>query len=265
MVSAGARWTSLPAFSIGIQVAPSTPDPASRAIERMAFICGCGHSGTTLAATMLSQHPRLYVPLYESEAFLEDGLAAQRLAKLVAEASAAGKTMIVEKTPRHIRKVDAIRRAIPGARFVVLVRDGRDVTASIAQRYPGDFAHGIARWVFDNRIALSLRGSADALIVRYEDIVVDPAREMTKVCAFLGVAYDDALLKYHERPHLWYGEKDVRRTSGVAHEHESFRNWQVNQPIFDGRGRWKRDLPQEIAAEFGRGDAAVLMTAFGYD
>src|SRR6185503_15224565 len=39
-------------------------------LERAAFICGCGHSGTTLVATILSAHPRIYVPLYESEAFL---------------------------------------------------------------------------------------------------------------------------------------------------------------------------------------------------
>jgi hypothetical protein len=230
----------------------------------MAFICGCGHSGTTLVATILSQHPRLYVPLYESEAFLDERLAPQRLGKLVAEAEAAGKTMIVEKTPRHIRKIDVIRRAIPGARFIVLVRDGRDVTASIAQRYPGNFTHGIARWVFDNNIALSLRGSPDALIVRYEDLVVDPARAVAGICAFLEIEYHESMLSYHEQPHLWYGEKEVRRTSGVEREHESYRNWQVNQPIFDGRGRWKNDLPAEVAAEFERGEAAALMKAFGY-
>lgn len=239
-------------------------ESATRAIERMAFICGCGHSGTTLVATILSQHPRLYVPLYESEAFLDERLVAQRLAKLVAEAHAASKTMIVEKTPRHIRKVDAIRRAVPGARFIVLVRDGRDVTASIAQRYPGNFAHGVARWVFDNGIALSLRQQADALIVRYEDLVVDPGRAVAGICAFLGIAYDASMLNYHREPHLWYGEKEVRRTSGVEAEHESYRNWQVNQPIFDGRGRWRKDLPPEVAAQFERGEAGALMKAFGY-
>jgi hypothetical protein len=230
----------------------------------MAFICGCGHSGTTLVATILSQHPRLHVPLYESEAFLDERLTTQRLARLVAEAKAAGKAIVVEKTPRHIRKVDAIRRAVPCARFVVLVRDGRDVTASIAHRYPGDYVHGVSRWIHDNNIVLSVRHDADVLVVRYEDLVVDPAHVVARICGFLDVAYDDALLDYHRQPHLWYGEKEVRRTSGVQREHESYRNWQVNQPIFDGRGRWKQDLPAEVAAQFERGDAALLMKAFGY-
>jgi hypothetical protein len=234
------------------------------AVERMAFICGCGHSGTTLVATILSQHPRLYVPLYESEAFLDEGLAPQRLARLAAEARAANRPIIVEKTPRHIRKVGEIRRAVPGARFIVLVRDGRDVAASIAHRYPGDFTHGISRWVFDNNIVLSLRGDPDVLVVRYEDIVVDPARAVAAICAFLDVAYDESMLNYHRQPNLWHGEKEIRQTSGVRHEHESYRNWQVNQPIFDGRGRWKKDLPAEVAAQFELGQAAVLMKAFGY-
>jgi hypothetical protein len=84
------------------------------------------------------------------------------------------------------------------------------------------------------------------------------------VCAFLGVPYDPAMLNYHERENLWYGKNDVRKTSGVGSEHEDLRNWQVNQPIFDGRANWKSRLPPEYAVQFGREPALTIMRKLRY-
>lgn len=45
-----------------------------------------------------------------------------------------------------------------------------------------------------------------------------------------------------------YGQTEISKTSGVGEvEHRALRNWQINQPIFDGRGSWKKKLtPLEI-------------------
>ncbi|MER3452770.1 MAG: hypothetical protein C4344_03630, partial [Acidimicrobiia bacterium] len=42
-----------------------------------------------------------------------------------------GASVVVEKCPEYHRVVDVIARYAPGARFVHLVRDGRDVVASL--------------------------------------------------------------------------------------------------------------------------------------
>lgn len=239
--------------------------PETGGLEQAAFICGCGHSGTTLVATILSVHPSLYVPLYESEVFLEEeAVGLERLADLRLAALRAGKRILVEKTPRHVLKMDVIRRVVRGARFILLVRDGRDVAASIAHREHGDFEAGIERWIHDNTFVLQEQDQPDVILVRYEDLVVAPSMEMSRICAFLDVPYFDDLLRYHQQPHFWHGERDIRRTSGVGDEHASYRNWQVNQPIFDGRGRWMRELPAGIVAELSDGRGAPLMRAFGY-
>ena len=42
-------------------------------------------------------------------------------------------------------------------------------------------------------------GEARYREVRYEDLVEDPAGELTRLCAFLDLPYDAAMLRYHER------------------------------------------------------------------
>jgi hypothetical protein len=236
-----------------------------RDLQQIAFICGCGHSGTTLVATILSRHPEVYLPLYESEAFLlSEETAVERLDRLRERTLESGKRILIEKTPRHVRKMAVIRRMVPGARFILLVRDGRDVTASIANRYGGDFRGGLKRWIDDNTLVLEERAKPDVLLIRYEDVIAAPQRQIRRLCAFLGLNYSKQLLMHDPRPKFWYGKSELRRTNGVGPAHEDLRNWQVNQPIFDGRGRWKRELPATVADEFERGRPLELMRAFGY-
>ena len=222
----------------------------------MGLVCGCGHSGTTLIATILSVHSSVYVPLYETKAFLgTERRARARLEELRSAAAEAGKTIVIEKTPRHVRHLDSIRKLVPGARFVLLVRDGRDVVASIAARANGDFESGLQRWIRDNSIVLHERDSPDVLLMRYEDVVVDPPGQLRSLCDFLGIEFSEDLLAHHRAPRLWKGR--------VA-AHNELRNRQVNQPIFDGRGRWMHELPPEVADRFTSGEAGKLMRAFGY-
>jgi hypothetical protein len=58
---------------------------------------------------------------------------------MTSEAQARGKLAWVEKTPPHLFHIRLIRRHIPTAQFVHVIRDGRDVVASLvdaAQKFP---------------------------------------------------------------------------------------------------------------------------------
>ena len=46
--------------------------------------------------------------------------------------------------------------------------------------------------------------------------------------------------------------------------HRALRNWQVNQPIFDGRGTWQERLSPEEQALFSDPAFRELMVHFGY-
>lgn len=87
----------------------------------------------------------------------------------------------------------------PDARFVHLVRDGRDVApSSIAMGWAGTNWGGIDRWIEAERLWDSLRERVGdrAIDVRYEDLVSSPERVLTKICEFVGVAFDSAMFDY---------------------------------------------------------------------
>jgi Sulfotransferase family len=228
------------------------------------FICGCGHSGTSLVAAMLAAHPEIHVPLYESEAFLVPDEAPARWARLRAQAAASGRPHFAEKTPRHLLHLDAIRAAVPGARFVILVRDGRDVAASFIKRH-GAAAVGARRWLKENPVARAESGAGDVHILRYEDLIAAPEAALRVLAGFAGFRFAPEMLRYHEAPRLWFGVDRLAKGNGAnGLEHRMLRSWQINQPLFDDRGKWRRLLAPEDLAPFEAPEGSALMRFFGY-
>lgn len=81
---------------------------------------------------LLTQHDPSGIRTFPSAANFFDRL-------MTSEADARAMNAWVEKTPGHLRYVKLIQRHIPTARFVHVLRDGRDVVASMvdaAQRFP---------------------------------------------------------------------------------------------------------------------------------
>jgi SAM-dependent methyltransferase len=76
--------------------------------------------------------------------------------------------------------------------------------------------------------------------------------------------FEEQMLQFHEQEQNWFGEVELRPTDGVGEDaHRTNRNWQVHQPLFDGRGRWRDELNLEELVRFNRA-AAPLMETFGY-
>ena len=106
--------------------------------------------------------------------------------------------------------VFVLRRLFPNARFLHLVRDGRAVYGSFVElgrkegqaeyfpSLPNSPEQAAAQWVSAVRqIERSLQTSANALTVRYEDLVTDFESIMTTVCQFLGLQYEPAMRDFH--------------------------------------------------------------------
>jgi len=254
-----------------LQSAQQMLAPLARALRTKCFICGCGHSGTSIMARVLASHPQTHVPRRETAAFLREKFvptvrpdALDGARQLLQDAVASGRPVLVEKTPSHIHSLALIRTLLPGARFILPVRDGRDVAASIALR-TGDAPLGIRRWVDETARVQAAAACPDVLVYRYEDFVTDAEATVRRVCEFLGLAYTSALLAYHRETQTWFDVPTMERGDGRSpEEHRKLRNWQVNQPLFDGRGRWRSELAPEHVAAFDHGPARQLMLAFGY-
>ncbi len=183
---------------------------------------------------------------------------------LVEEAKASGKTHFAEKTPRHLLRIKRIRSVVPGARFVVMVRDGRDVAASLVRR-SGTVEDGLERWVHENSALLRHIGSPDVHVQRYEDLVANPEQNLQAICKFASISWAQEMLEFHKTARLWFGVAQLKQGTGAKGEaHRNRRNWQINQPIFDGRGQWRELLSPSEASMFSEGKAGRLMKHFGY-
>src|SRR5687767_8625456 len=119
-------------------------------------------------------------------------------APFVAYAEREGKARWGDKTPAYIGHVDQLAAIWPDARFVVLVRDGRDVALSV-MGVP--FGPNNA-WAAARSWATAIRQGREAakrypgrvLELRYEDLVSDPATWLVTTCNFLGLDYKDDML-----------------------------------------------------------------------
>jgi hypothetical protein len=107
------------------------------------------------------------------------------------------KTRWCEKTPSHVFHLDLLSEAFPNAKFIHIVRDGRDCAASCLRRWVTHPVGASARW----REAMQAGRKAAETIpgryleVAYEKVIVSPEEELRRICGFLDVAFDDAVLK----------------------------------------------------------------------
>jgi len=97
-----------------------------------------------------------------------------------------GATHFVEKTPTNVYAFAALARLNPEARLVHLIRDGRDVAASLRRRGKSLYGAG-SRWLYDTLSGLRGRGQPSYLEIRYEDLVTDPPATLARVFAHLGL------------------------------------------------------------------------------
>jgi LPS sulfotransferase NodH len=187
-----------------------------------------------------------------------------------------GKRLAGDKTPGYVRKLPILHRLWPSARFVHVIRDGRDVALSLfdwkavrggllrlRRRGQVNPARSFPCWHEDRtstaalfwewNVRLGRAGGTDlgpALYheVRYESLVADPAGECAAICAFLGVAYDEAMLNFHEG-------RERRRPFLSAK-----RAW---KPVTGGLRDWRKGMSADEQRSF-EAVAGGLLEELGY-
>ncbi|HEX7256158.1 MAG TPA: sulfotransferase [Gaiellaceae bacterium] len=171
-----------------------------------------------------------------------------------------GKRLVGEKTPHYVRALPTLHALWPHAKFVHLIRDGRDVALSLLDWSRSDRAAGrFPSWDEDavttaalfwdchvrlGREAAGLLGSERYHELRYESLVVDPKRECQRLCDFLGVRFDQAMLSFH-KGHVRSKKSGPRR------------------PVTPGLRRWREQMESEDVARF-EAAAGHLLTDLGY-
>ncbi len=177
---------------------------------------------------------------------------------------ARGKKTVGNKTPDSVRRIGTLHTLWPEARFVHLIRDGRDVALSLMNwpsvrtKKPGTFptwkdnpVSTAALWwelnVRRGREAGEALGPELYRELRYESLVAHPEQECATLCEFLGLAYDEAMLSYHEAFTAAAGQE-------VVHD---------RQPITSGLRNWRAQMPPNDVERF-EAAVGVLLDEMGY-
>jgi tetratricopeptide (TPR) repeat protein len=233
--------------------------------RRMALLCGHPRSGTTLLEQVLDAHPQIVsaeeTHILHDEAYLplSRGFPETTSVLQVLDAAAPsqlrqsrdnyfrftelflrkplGEKLLVDKNPALNVLIPAVVRIFPEAKFLVALRDPRDVCLScFMQLLPlnpvssayltlegtvTQYASVMGFWR-----AMLPRMRNPSLEVRYEELVTDLPSVARDVLDFLGINWDPTVLKYHEHART----KPVRSPSYA----------EVVKPLFTSAiGRWR--------------------------
>lgn len=161
-----------------------------------------------------------------------------------------GKARSGEKTPHHAWYVDTLLEWYPRGRVIHLVRDPRDVCASL-YNVPWGRKTATANadlWVNLTEAAERGQGNPHFLRIRYEDLVSEPERSLRQICGFLGEQFDPAMLgtapvSTADKP--WF-----RRAQGELSK--------------DRLGAWREQLNPDDVRLIEAG-AGALMRKLGYE
>jgi len=115
-----------------------------------------------------------------------------------------GKHRWGDKTPIYIREIKRIHQLFPDSKFIHIIRDGRDVCASLQNvrwwgKYTAKWAYYWQKSVNLGRNAGEKLGTAYYIEVKYEDLVLDTEKILKKICRFIGEEYDERMLSFYKK------------------------------------------------------------------
>jgi hypothetical protein len=183
-----------------------------------------------------------------------------------------GKPRWGDKTPRYLVSLPLIQQVLPEARFVHLIRDGRDVWLS--QRAvsfgPDTIETAAAAWA--SRIARARTLARDLpfyLEIRYEDLVGDPELALRQVCAYIDLPWDPGMLDYHARAADRLAELQDVVHSATGRVRSSADRQRLHAattapPQADRVGRWRSEMGAAERARF-QAIAGPTLRELGYD
>ena len=169
------------------------------------------------------------------------------------EFATAGQTHVAERTPWHVFHLPLIAEVYPDARFVHIVRDGRDAVRSlVAQPWgPGTVAEAAEEWCTSVAAGRSAApGLGERLLeVRYEDLLAEPGAVIERIYSHVGLegALEEALAAAAEASNV--GPHD--RRIGAGKWREGWRRRELRE--FD---RIAGDLLRELGYDQGAGVSA---------
>ena len=183
-----------------------------------------------------------------------------------------GKSRYGDKTPGYIKEMVRIQRTLPEARFIHIIRDGRDVSLSHMRMNwgPETYEESATLWV--ERIAKARRMAPKIEHyneIHFEDLVTDTEKTLRKVCEIIELDFDPVMLAYHERAEERLQEKnvDLVRRHGPTQPAEArmdSHKLAKEPPRKDRLNAWREKMTPEEIASYEK-IAGPLLVELGYE
>ncbi|MGK7940104.1 MAG: sulfotransferase [Crocosphaera sp.] len=197
--------------------------PRQKSTKKHIFVLGAPRSGTTLAKLILTSHPYLVGPGYETAFFTYRDIFSFKFAEIK------GKKMeelrqschdivdffdvftqhilskypegkyYVEKTPQHVLQLGFLTKYFPNSKFIHMVRDGRDAYCSA--KYHKNVVQGsdVKRYAKYWKKCINSRlkfGEKDNILdVKYETLASAPENTIKGMMSFIGETYSPQQLE----------------------------------------------------------------------
>ncbi|RMD79984.1 MAG: sulfotransferase family protein [Gammaproteobacteria bacterium] len=238
--------------------------------EGLVFVVGLPRTGTTLIESLLDAHPRAHgggerdglgalgraLRAEAGNRPLDQVLSSERLDAMARSyleplrREARGAEVVVDKMPTNFWWLGLAALLFPRARVVHARRHPLDTCLSCHLAYLSA-AHGYTGRLEDTalyyrdhlRLMARWRDLLPVLELRYEELVAHPEEQLRRLLDFVGLPWDPACLRFHERGRL-------ARTASYD---------QVRRPLYRGAaGRWRRYLDAPPMAALHRDLAELL-------
>jgi Sulfotransferase family len=184
-----------------------------------------------------------------------------------------GKPRWGDKTPGYQVRMMRISKALPEARFIHVIRDGRDVVLSqwSKSERPTPVEEAAKRWQQRVKRArqLSTKIPDKYIEVRYETLVDDPEAQLRRVCEFVSLDFDPVMLRHHEGAEERLGEiAKALPAKGGARELDAETRMEAHemaaQPLSDERVEaWRNEMDPADLATFEE-VAGEMLEELGY-
>jgi len=150
----------------------------------------------------------------------------------LARSEAAGRRAWGDKTPHYLGEVEVLNTLFPAARYLYIVRDGRDVALSLLQKDwgPNNLFTAAEYWVRLNKVNPTLTQLIDSgkvYFLRYEDLATDVEQHVRDIAAFLGEDISESEIERlattvrKDNSYKWkqaLSDRKIQLFDSVAHE-----------------------------------------------
>jgi len=241
--------------------------------EKVCFIAGAGHSGSTLLGLILGSNPECF---YAGEAnkikFLGTSLGEEenRFCKICGNncpiwtnlklpedmhiyeylSAKTNRSLIIDSTKKISwidQRIDEVSKTSSKIFLIYLTRDGRAVVNSRIRKYPNmEVSQLIKDWIEQIKATNYLfeNFSGNKIKIQYEEIAEEPEKSIKKLSDFLGISYDAKMLNYYEFEHHPLGGNSGTQSLIAKAQKDSIKNPHVK--LSDRNQYYYENHPLEI-------------------